>query len=156
MANVEGPDGRIYKISFHRNIEIEHILEECTKHKAEVFEGQFPWIRKRFMGGYYIHLAEGWRVYSAALRADFYIGHVAYLHQALSVEEKLAIAFHELVHIIFQHPEGHDLGIEKATTAKAIEFVEKSKSQLVFRKINVDKIIITLKERLQIYERLKL
>jgi hypothetical protein len=153
MVPVLGPDGHSYNVNFARNVKLEQILEICTGRKISVFEGYFPWIRKAVIGGYNVHLASGWKKYSTAVRAGFQIGHIAYLHSDLPLEEKVAIALHELVHIIENHPEGHDLATERATTSFAIHLAQKMRAQAAMMKINVGKVIIALERRQQIYER---
>ncbi|MAG15815.1 hypothetical protein CMO88_02025 [Candidatus Woesearchaeota archaeon] len=151
MVSVEGPDGHNYNINFSRNKELELVLEECTGRKIEIFEGLFLWIRRRkIMGGYEIHLADGWKSFSTAVRGGFFVGHVAYLNSNMPIEEKLAIAFHELAHIIEGHPEGQDLVTEKAATTLAIKLVSDSASHLT--KVNIREVVFALEQRQQIYE----
>jgi len=153
MVDVEGPDGLNYNIHFRRNKEIEEILFHCTERKIEVLEGHFPWIRKALLGGYKVHLAEGWKRFSTAVRGGFFIGNTAYLHIGTPIEEKLAIGFHEIIHIIEGHEEGKDLPTEVHTTERAIEMVLKCREFLTGKRIKFRNIVRALERRLRSYQR---
>lgn len=156
MVRVDGPDGKEYSVQFKRNEEIENIVFACSKIRVEIYEGNFPWVKRTFTGKYKILLADGWKKFGTAIRAGFFVGNKVYLHSSIPVEEKIAIAFHELAHILEHHPEGKDIATEKVATKLAISMISENQDFFKKRGINLGKIIRALKLRLEVYEKCNL
>jgi len=148
-ADVTGPDGKQYEIFFTRNIEIEEILYDCSKIRIIVYEGKFPWVKTVSVNKYKVHLKDGWQQFNTPVRGGFVseTEKTAYLHKNLPIEEKLAIAFHELIHILEQHPEGLNIETERITTEAAIALIAKNQEYLDSKNINTAKIITSLQRR---------
>ena len=151
-SRVIGPDGKEHVINFQESVELENLFKSLGK-DVRVFEGKFPWIKSSLGLGYKVFLGEKWKRFRTAVRGGFFVGDTMYLHKDLPVEEKLAIAFHELAHIAEAHPEGTDLETEREATEKAIEIVRENKEKLISKNINWEKVIKILRKRLMVQEK---
>ncbi len=150
--NVSGPDGIEHEIDFQRNKQIEKIISESCGLDLEIYEGNLPWIQKLDNGNYQTTTTEGTYEFKTAVKGGFFNGLTSYLHILMSLEEKLAIEFHEIVHIVEEHTAGHDIETEEHTTREAIGLVSERKDYFKSKNIDYDKIIAVLKERLVIYK----